>query len=346
MLIPSFGIRLSLSSNEKMALSELQQINAVIGLSMRIEGWPSTLADNGYTLDRIELKFKVPDPKRPGTGIYINPDLLFVADVRNLSLIVELKSGRFQDFQQLDRFVKITPLELVRYGGVPIGRQIGVHKIGVAEIINEEFLEEYLAEFQRVNQRAALVSIRNSTVIQSHHGTLPDSKLDRTLKAGVPLQGCHPPTKLVPILPTTDDEYRLLVSVVDGVKQLWVSNARTVTPADIGRTVFKQLWERFGGDAQRRYLIVAKEVLIDMVQTEFHAYLRPVANERDKWALIQLPDSVADRHRTRAYQQFGNVVRDYKSRRRTGGEYARRHPSQLSWEDVPEFAPETDQEEE
>jgi hypothetical protein len=326
-----------------MPFSELQQVNAIIGLSMRIEGWPSTLADHGYTLDRIELKFKVPDPRRPGVSIYINPDLLFVADVRNLSLIVELKSGRFQDFEQLNRAVLITPLELFRYGGVPVTERshIGTHKIGVAEIVNEEFLAEYLAEFQRVMHVASLVSIGNSA-IQSHHGTLPDSKLDRVLKAGVSLQGYHPPTKLVPVLPTSDDEYGLVSSVVDGVKQLWVNNTRTVVPSDVGRTIFRKLWERFGREAQSRYLSIAKEVLSDMVQTEFHAYLRPVPNERDKWALIQLPESVAERHRTKAYQQFGNVAREYKWRRKNGGEYARRHPSQITLDDIPGFTPSGD----
>ena len=83
-----------------------------------------------------------------------------------------------------------------------------------------------------------------------------------------------------------------------------------------------------------------------MVQTEFHAYLRPLPNERDKWALIQLPGSVSDRNRTKAYQQFGNVVRDYKSRRKTGREPTRRHASQLTWEDTPGFATDTAPEEE
>ena len=326
-----------------MALTELQQTNAVIGLSMRIEGWPTTLADLGYTLDRLELNFKVADPRRPGVSIHINPDLLFVADARNFSLIVELKSGRFQDFLQLDRFVRITPMELIRYGPVPVRdqSQAYAHRIGVVEVINDEFIEEYLAEFQRVEHLASLISLGNSTSIQSHYGILADSKLHRALERGVSLKDCHPPTKLVPVLPMSGDEYELACSVVDGVKQLWVNNERTVTPSDVGRTVFRLLWEKFGSEAQIRYARVAKETLNEMVQTEFHTYLRPVPNEREKWALLEPPESVTDRHRTRAYQQFGNVVRDYKNRRRANGEYARRHPSQISWDDVPGFGPGT-----
>jgi hypothetical protein len=105
-----------------MALSELQQVNAFIGLSKNIPGWPSTLADHKYTLDRIELKFKISDPTRPGYSIVINPDLLFVSDERNCSLIVELKSGTFHahDLQQMDNFVRLKPIELVRNAGVTL----------------------------------------------------------------------------------------------------------------------------------------------------------------------------------------------------------------------------------
>jgi hypothetical protein len=41
-----------------MPLTELEQVNAIVGLGMRIDGWPSTFADLGYVLDRIELKIQ------------------------------------------------------------------------------------------------------------------------------------------------------------------------------------------------------------------------------------------------------------------------------------------------
>jgi hypothetical protein len=326
-----------------MPLTELEQVNAVIGLSMRIEGWPSTLADHGYTLDRIELKFKVPDPQRPGLSIFINPDLLFVADDRNFSLVVELKSGRFRDLEQLNRFVKVTPWELIRYGGVPVRDQAQAagHQICVAELVNEEFLEEYRSEFVRFNHPASLVSM-GRIEIRSHHGLLADSKLDRTLKNGVSVEGRHRPTRIVPVLPTTNDENALISSVVNAVKQLWVNNVRAVTPAEVAKTVFKGLWECFAGEAQRRYLRVAKEVLNDMVETEFYSYLRPVANERDKWALLRLPEKVDDRHRTRHCQQFSSAVRDYQWRRRSGAAYDKRRAAQFSLEDVSGYSPESD----
>lgn len=103
-----------------MGLSELQQVNAVIGLSKDITGWPSTLADHKYTLDRIELKLTVPNPVRPGSNKVINPDLLFVSDERNYSILVELKGGKYTDrvLEQCQNMAELTPIQLVRNGRV------------------------------------------------------------------------------------------------------------------------------------------------------------------------------------------------------------------------------------
>ena len=114
-----------------------------------------------------------------------------------------------------------------------------------------------------------------------------------------------------------------------------------MTTAEVAKAVFKGLWECFAGEAQRRYLTVAKEVLNDMVQTEFYSYLRPVANERDKWALLRLPEKVDDRQRTKHYQQFSSVVQDYQWRRRSGAAYDRRRAAQYSLEDVAGYSPES-----
>jgi len=294
------------------------------------------------------LKFKIPDPTRPGLSIYINPDLLFVSDVRNLSLITELKSGRFQDFEQLDRFMHITPKDLIRYGGMPVQNQgqMLAHKTSVAEIVNDEFVGEYLSEFVRVNHSASLVSL-GSAEMKSHHGTLADSKLDGVLKSGLSLKGSKRPTKLVPVLPNTSDEYALVGTVGNAVKQLWLNNTRNITTTAVGTIVFKQLWDRFDREAQRRYLTIAKEVLNDMVQTELYAYLRPVANDTGRWALLQLPESVNDKHRTRAYQQFGDTIQRYKWRRKNNAPYdGRRHSANLVFDDQPGYLPKSDEDEE
>lgn len=323
-----------------MPLSELQQINAIVGLSMRIAGWPSTLADLGYILDRIELKFRIRHPTEPRKTIQINPDLLFVQDQRNFSLIVELKSGRFQDFNQLDRFVRIKPIDLVRDAGLTLGllSQISKHKTGVIQVVNSEFLDEYLAEFQRINHKACLISIDKSA-IQIKHGYLPDTPADQKFKQGISLIGFHIPMKLIPVLPTTNDQYELISSIVYGVRELWVNSTRSATLSQIAMNQFKQLWECFDKEAQERYLGVAKVTLKDMQETEFYEYLRPVPSRPDKWTLLNLPDQTDERHRTRAYQRFKAAIDTYNWRRKNNKPYAGRHPAQTTMADVEGWIP-------
>jgi len=324
-----------------MALNEIQQVNAIIGLSMRIEGWPSTLADLGYTLDRIELKFKVPHPTQPGKTIEVNPDLLFIQDQRNCSLVVELKSGRFRDFIQLDRFVNIRPKELVRYGSVTLRNpsQVHKHKIGVVEIVNYEFFSEYNAEFNRVNHKACLVSIDKS-LIQTQYGTIPDLKADREFKQGISLSGCRLPTKLVPVLPTTNEEYELVKSVGSAMTYLWINNTPWITLTEIAQTEFKQIWGCFDNEAQERYLRVARNTLNDMQETEFHEYLRPAPERKDRWRLSSLPDSIEERHRTQAYQRFNATAKEYLWRRKNNNSYSKRHPAQTNMADIEGWMPE------
>lgn len=316
-------------------MTELDQFNAIIGLSKRIEGWPSTLAELGYTLDRIELKFSIPDPQRPGVSLTINPDLLFVADQRNFSLLVELKSGTFQGFQQLDRFVALKPLDLIRSAHITLAdNSLALkHALSVIQVINDGFLPEYLAEFQRVNHTACLVSLGASS-IQAHHSSLADTKADREFKNGIPLSKSYPPTRLLRVLPTTDDEYALIRSVVDAVKFLWINNERVISPLQVAKVEFQSLWDIFDRPAQSRYLQVAKAVLKDMQQTEFHPYIAPIPGGDDQWKLLNLPESVEQKRLTRAQQTLQNAAQEYKYRRQNNQPYHRRHSAQTSLYDI------------
>jgi hypothetical protein len=326
-----------------MALTELEQVNAFVGLSMRIEGWPSTLADLGYTLERIELKMRIPDPERPGLSIHVNPDLLFVADARNLSLMAELKSGTFQGFRQLDRMVAVTPRDLVRYGRVAVREfpKLDSHVISFMQVINAEFIDQYLPEFERVAHKASLVAM-DSVLIESHYGDLADKRADSRFKEGIALSGCRVPTKLIPVLPTTADEYALVESVVDGLKQLWITSARSLEPGNVASLVYRRLWNTLDTEAQQRYLKIVNETLHDMASCEFHDYLRPSPGSSTKWTLLRLPEAAEPRQLTKELQRFSLFAQTYKQRRLNNTPYAHRHPGQPSFEDFEGFIPKDD----
>ena len=256
-----------------MRLDELKQVNAIVGLSKRIEGWPSTLLDLGYELERLELKLSLSVPTKPGVLAKVTPDLCFLAEKRNYSLLVELKSGTFQDFTQPDKLIRVTPLDLFRYGGVPILNLIG-HKISVAVIINEEFLGEYQSEFERVSHKACLVSI-GEFAIKSEHGNLVDDKANGKFKRGIDIPK-RPPSRLIPILPTTDDKPALFRSIADAVKLLWLNNEHSIGPLSISKEIFKQIWGAIDNEAQKQFLSFARQALVEMSGAEFRPYMRPL----------------------------------------------------------------------
>ena len=320
-----------------MKLTELDQLNAIIGLSKRIKGWPSTLADLGYVLERVELKIKKPDPARAGISIEVTPDILFVADERNFSFIVELKSGRLQDFIQLDKLVDVTPIELVRYGRLVLSNPANVvrHGISVAEVINDEFLSEYLDEFERVGHRATLIGI-STDVIKSYYGDLVDSKLDKEFKDGISINDAYRPTRLVRLLPTASDKYAIVRAVVDAFTEAWINNERSTTTTQISERVFKGVWGVIDTWAQRQFLREARDVLIDMEQTEFSRYLRPVPGH-DEWKLLNLLESIEHKRRSRALQAFQEAAREYKWRRQNNRPYRKRVLAQTTMEDIEGF---------
>jgi len=322
-----------------MKLSPIEQLNAIIGLSKRIEGWPSTLADLGYSLERIELQLKIPDRKRPGVSVEVTPDILFAAYERNYSLVVELKSGTHQGFDQLNKLLPITPKELVLYGRIGLrASDVTTHKISITEIINHDFLKEYLAEFQRLNYEATLISI-DSKEIKSYHGDIKDVKLDKTFKNGIDIEKSRRPTRLIRVLPTTDDKYALTSSVVDAFKELWVNNEHSVTPQIISLRVFKQLWGAFDKWAQDSYFNYARKILTDMQRTEFNRYMRPVPAKNAEWKLLHTPEESDQRHRSRAIQSFQNLVAEYKWRARHERPYPKKLAAQPSFYDMEGILP-------
>lgn len=326
-----------------MKLSPLDQLNAIVGLSKRIEGWPSTLLDLGYSLDRIELKLKIPDKTRPGVSIEVVPDILFVAGTRNFSLIVELKSGRLQDFKQLDKLIHLSPEELVVYGRVSLQNAASDrHQISVTAVINHEFLSEYLDEFQRVNHEACLTSI-GSKFIKAHHGKFKDPKANKSFHEGIPIDGAYRPTRLIKVLPTTDDKKALSNSVVNALKESWINNEHSITPQIIASKVFRQLWGAFDKWAQDSYLVFAKNALTDMQHTEFNKYMRPVPGESAEWKLLSLPEAMEQRYRSRALQGFQKSLSDYKWRTSQGKPYPKKLAAQPSFYDIEGVVPNSEE---
>lgn len=318
-----------------MGLSELQQVNAVIGLSRHIAGWPSTLADHKYILDRIELKVSIPDPSKPGVSVVVNPDLLFLSDERNQSLIVELKAGSYRehDLEQMEKLIKLTANQLVRYGRVTVSNAV-THRISVMLIVNHDNLAAFRLAVVAARHPSCLVSISTS-IIQTEEGELLDNLLDREFKRGIAIAKAYMPSRLIRVLPTTNETKDLKRCVVETVRDSWVNNERFIDPQRIARQLFRNgIWDLFDSEAKARFLRTAKEVIKDMRETDFYRYIERIPGEPSNWRLLRLPDTEGNQL-VKALERFQRVVRDYKTRLQNDVPYSGgRHVDQLTFEDI------------
>jgi hypothetical protein len=319
------------------ALSELKQVNAMIGLSKNIPGWPTTLADHKYTLARIELKLTVSDLALPGSSKVVNPDLLFVSDERNYSLLVELKSGSYHehDLEQSENMTAVTPLELVRGGRVTllVPANLLEHKISSMLIVNQENVAAFENALAAANCAICLVSI-SRTLIQTKRGTLIDDQLDSVFKRGISIDKHYLPSRLVRVLPTTNETKDLKRCVVETVREFWVNSERVINPSIVGQRLFSGgIWQLFDTQAQNQFLDIAKRVLKDMHETEFNRYLQRVPGSMVDWNLLRLPDSEG-KNRLKAIQTFQRIMREYKERLLHDVDYPGRQKDQMTLDDV------------
>jgi hypothetical protein len=109
----------------------------------------------------------------------------------------------------------------------------------------------------------------------------------------------------------------------------------------IGERLFGNgIWKVFDSDARGQFSRIAKNVLKDMQETEFHRYLQRVTGVFDEWTLLRLPETER-KNMSRASLRFQKAVRDYKIRLQNDMDYSGRHVDQLSLADVEKgFMPE------
>lgn len=317
-----------------MKLTELQQTNAIIGLSMRIENWPETLAEAGYALDRIELRLTIPSRNEPGKDIEVNPDLLFANDSKMHYLVVELKSGTFHGFKQLDGLLGLSPLHLIRAGKVSPSKKKIV--ISVTQIINHEHIGEYKPEFERVKCQANLISINNGKSIKSAYGTIKDGNLDNEFQKGVSLRQCMLPTGIIEILPTSETR-EIANATANAVKVFWLDNHRTLNPTQVAEKVFKKLFNLIDASTRNNLLHTIKETLKEMACAELQQYMRATQGTSDDWTMLNLPEQQPRNNLTKAKQRFQKAIEIYKDRKFHGTPYKKDLFSQMSIEDVEEL---------
>ena len=103
-------------------MNHLQLLNAFLALRFRQPGWPCVLMEAGYQIHGVGAGLTLED------GGKTVPDVLALCVERNVTLIVEVKSGANLSYDQLGRMERLTPSTLRDLNHLTI-RNIQHHKI-------------------------------------------------------------------------------------------------------------------------------------------------------------------------------------------------------------------------
>lgn len=95
--------------------------------------------------------------------------------------------------------------------------------------------------------------------------------------------------------------------------ELWIRSECVVSPVRVAEKLFSGFWDLFDNEAQSRFIQVARDILLDMRQTEFNGYLGPVPGKSHEWKLLRLP-ATEGRNQTKAAQAFKRAAQKYKWR--------------------------------
>ena len=164
--------------------------NVLLGLTFRAHGFPSTLADAGYTDAFVEYSLTTATLKT------VSYDLGVVAPERNRSLVLEMKGGTYANLPEQQRFLRqlecygqLTAEDVVERGGFSVapGQDPRSHDLDVAVVGMDGAIHHLDPLVQQSTFRPPMLAVivdpgdltyQGMTV---HHGALRDTMLSALL---------------------------------------------------------------------------------------------------------------------------------------------------------------------
>lgn len=101
-------------------------MNAMIGLAIKHETYPSILADKGYMLESICPSIY------DNEGNEVNPDIIFRSHEENNLFFIDCKTGTLQE-KQANSYKKISPTEILEQGKTKLSGEVTLDKTWVCK---------------------------------------------------------------------------------------------------------------------------------------------------------------------------------------------------------------------
>lgn len=313
-------------------MTTLEQLNAIVGLCYSMPGWPSSLVELGYKVERLELSFTITDE---GKSITINPDLVLVSDRFNSSLIFENKSrGDLIDpvrnkekedevKDQLSRSCKATKEDFIFKGAISTSDPTK-HIHSLILLCNDEyktFFEKVIAEN---NYEIAIISIGKNE-IKLVLNKINEENANNVFEKGINIENLFPPVNIIPICPDSD-QLEITKQVVNAIMALLVSDQRCIDITNIMSKIFYNgLWNVFDSRAKKELTRRVRGVLKEMCETEFSQYISRrggYGHNPEEWTLLNHPS------KTTQYQALKSTKIKYIGRKYSGEIYSNYNPQQ------------------
>jgi len=172
-------------------VTHLELLNVVLTWRFEQPGWPPVLAHAGYIVDAVGVCLFLPDRRRK-----IVPEVVATCADRGFTALIEVKSGRNAEDDQLRRMLEISPADLrdLNHLSIPGPEK---HNVFVVYVCNAGELDRFAAQVN--DDRVGVVGFDGTRY--SLAGSFPDQELARELAAAVVPSGGGP----LPIVPFDQD---------------------------------------------------------------------------------------------------------------------------------------------
>ena len=244
-------------------------VNQMIGLCKRVDFWPSTLRDLGYSVEQIEPSLKT------SSGEVINPDIRLTSNRLLHTLIVECKGGSVIDDSQIDKYSLLT-------------RETIINETTVYDPTRLEFEVTFAccSEFKDIIQKRIgmypLFTFSNEFIKKENN--FENTALNTAFSAPIKLPDfSKPPVSFYPF----DDQDNSSFIALHVFQQLLVlaykgnSNEILINTDEILKRIFQQMWENIHEKKKKKIRSKVNNILTQYTsRSDLSGYLEKIRGKQ------------------------------------------------------------------
>jgi len=245
-------------------------INYMIGLCKKGDRWPTVLADHGYEVQLIEQQMTC-----AGTGETVKPDLVVVCNKYLHCLVCECKGGHDMDTEQVNRYLGLRPVDLVRW--ITVYSSTG---------LRHDICYCVFPRATGTHVPFPVLTFTRKEIVKSN--SFGVRELNQAFASPISLENKVPPLFYYPFSAEDDDEY-VTPFVLRGLVATAIRAGRggpsTETYLEIDKMnmqTFNPVWKALSKGHQTELRAKVHKILQRLIQTELKGILDALESRRVK----------------------------------------------------------------